>query len=63
MNTYQILNRIGDVISGLTVLYKDVAQDLPQLTFADERPTAPDDVKKSPLTALPFLLSVRENMS
>jgi hypothetical protein len=48
MNNYQKLNRLGEIIAELTVLYREFTEELPKLDFVDARAPANSEVKKMP---------------
>ena len=51
MNTYEKLNRLGDIIGELVGLYGELSQELPQLHFVDARNApAKSEVKKIAVT-------------
>ncbi|MGN0823727.1 MAG: hypothetical protein ACI4MB_01510 [Candidatus Coproplasma sp.] len=50
MNTYEKLNRLGDIISELAELYGQLSEELPQLHFVGAPVSANSEVKKIAVT-------------
>lgn len=48
MNTYEKLNRLGEIIGELVGLYGDLSEELPQLQFVGANASAISEVKKIP---------------
>ncbi|MGN0807624.1 MAG: hypothetical protein ACI4MN_04155 [Candidatus Coproplasma sp.] len=46
MNTYEKLNRLGEIISELAELYGELSDELPQLHFVGAPVPANSEVKK-----------------
>ena len=46
MNTYEKLNRLGEIIGELVGLYGELSQELPQLHFVGAGASAKSEVKK-----------------
>lgn len=50
MNTYEKLNRLGEIISELAELYGQLSDELPQLHFVGAPAPAKSEVKKIAVT-------------
>ncbi len=50
MNTYEKLNRLGEIITELAGLYGELSQELPQLHFVGASASAKSEVKKIAVT-------------
>lgn len=50
MNTYEKLNRLGEIISELAALYGELSEELPQLHFVGAPAPANSEVKKIAVT-------------
>lgn len=46
MNTYEKLNRLGEIIGELAGLYGELSAELPQLYFVGANASAKSEVKK-----------------
>lgn len=46
MNTYEKLNRLGEIIAELAGLYGELAEELPQLHFVGASASAISELKK-----------------
>lgn len=46
MNTYEKLNKLGEIIAELTALYRDISEDLPKLDVVGAFAPTNSEVKK-----------------
>lgn len=46
MNTYEKLNKLGEIIGELTVLYRELSEELPKLEFVGAGAPADSELKK-----------------
>ncbi len=50
MNTYEKLNKLGEIIAQLAELYGELSVELPQLHFVGANASAKSEVKKIAVT-------------